>query len=127
MAGSWAQLASDKGRLNSGRSYPIGLRYEFTADAADGTIPDLEISGVGGYIFGIDIVFDGTTPPNELTLVQKTKYGNTQWSPTKSTASGWVQPSAPVSVPSGCIISAAQTAAATNSAKGVLTIHIGPY
>ena len=124
MAGSWLQLESDKGSLNSAYSRPMGLRYEFTADAANGSIPDLTVEGAG-FVFGIDVKFDATTTPNELTLTMKTKYDNAQWSPAKLTASGFLKPDSPESVPNGFVLTAAQTAVATNGAKGVLTVHIG--
>jgi hypothetical protein len=124
MAGSWLQLESDKGSLNSSYSRPLGLRYQFIADAEDGSIPDLPVLGAG-FVFGIDVEFDGVTAPNELTLIMKTKYGNTQWSPAKLTASGFLKPDSPESAPNGFVLTATQTAVATNSAKGVLTVHIG--
>jgi len=124
MAGSWTYLGIQKGNFNNAYSRPIGLMYEFTADAADGGIPDLDVT-TSGYVFGIDVDFDGTTPPNELTMVMKTRAGNTQWSPTKLTASGWSKPDAPESAPGGFTLTAAQTVAKTNSAKGVITIHMG--
>lgn len=125
MAGSWTALDSDKGQLDKAYSRPIGLRYQFTADAADGTIPNLTITGVAGFVFGIDFVKDGTTPPNNLTLVQKTKNGNTQWSPAKLTDSGWRKPDSPEPVADGFIISAVQDDAKTNAAKGIVTILVG--
>jgi len=125
MAGSWLKLDDDEGQLDNAYSRPIGLRYQFTADAANGSIPDLTVPDIAGFIFGIDVQFDGTVPPNELTLIQKTKNGNTQWSPAKLTASAFRKPDAPEPVANGFVLSAAQTAAATNSAKGILTILVG--
>lgn len=124
MAGSWEFLGILKGALNGAYSRPIGLRYEFTADASNGSIPDLVVDS-SGYVFGIDTEFSAVTAPNELTISMKTSGGRAQWSPAKLTASGWVKPNTPESAPGGFILSATQTAAATNSAKGIVTIHMG--
>ena len=56
MAGSWGALVYRKGYLN-GAYVPLhGLEKEFTADAADGSIPVETVDDVSGWLCGVDIV-----------------------------------------------------------------------
>jgi hypothetical protein len=131
MVGYWGEPVLVKGYKNGALGPVIGYKFEFTADSSDGTIPDLNtasitgISPLGSFIFGIDYKKDATTPANNLTIIQKTINGNTQWSPAKLTDSGFRKPDAPEPVAGGFILSAAQDDAKTNSAKGQVTILIG--
>ena len=125
MAGSWTGPTLVKGLNDNCAVSMVGYSYEFTADAADGSIPDLVLTDVAGFCFGVDTTFDGTTPPNELTTVCKKPSGNTVWSPTKQIAPGYMVPDAPIAIAGGIKFSFAQTAAATNSAKCVVIVEIG--
>lgn len=128
MAGRWifkGFVAGKKISKDDNRESPFGLVYEFVADVEDGSIPDLPVPNIAGFIFGIDFKKDTVTPPNNLTLIQKTRNGHAQWSPAKLTDSGWREPDTPRSAVAGWIISAAQDSTATNGAKGTVTIHIG--
>jgi len=117
MAGSWAEEVEwRKGYLNNAYSRPVGVVKSFVADATDGSIPDETVSDVSGLLTGIDVEFDGTTPPNALVVVIKTIGGITVVTGTSLTASGRVPVSPPVDLAGGYIISCSTNT--TNSAEG---------
>lgn len=135
MAGSWTRLEnlgkkdSDTGKYMG----VVGLQFLATADASDGTLPDLTLTSADiddlpwpDFVYGIDTTFGAdAAEPNNLTLIMKTAAGNTQWSPTKLTASGWSKPDSPEPVAGGFKLSAAQDVARVSSATSVVTIFIG--
>lgn len=125
MAGSWSSLVYRKGYLN-GSYVPLhGLEKEFTADAADGSIPVATIDDVSGWLCGVDIVFDGTTAPNALVLNVQTADG-VQIAVTSAplTASGRLAVEPPVPFADG--LKLVPTGNTTNSAKAKIIPLVSP-
>ena len=120
MAGSWTQQATREGHLYGTLNRPVGLAWKFTADASDHTIPDQTITDVSGYLGGVDVEFDGTTPPNSLIVSIKTIGGIVLpgFPATALTASGRIDISPPVWFAGGLIISCSNNT--TNSAKATI-------
>jgi hypothetical protein len=105
MAGSWSELSYRNGYLNGAYTRPIGVVKTFTADASDGSVPDVEIPSVSGLLAAVDVEFDGTTPPDSMTLLVKSVGGITLATSAALTASGRVSLDPPVSFGGGLIIS----------------------
>jgi len=117
MAGSWGTMVV-RGSLNDNKAVRmIGLEKGFTADAAAATIPDTTIEGVGGWLCGVDVEADETTPFDALTVVIKTRGGITiATNAVALTASGRILVEPPVPFAGGLIITCSGNT--TNSAKG---------
>jgi len=119
MAGSWSELIYRKGKLNDAYSRPAGLVKTFIADAVDHSIPaDESIEGVSGLLTGIDVEFDGTTPPNALVVEIKSVGGLTLFTSDSITASGRIPVSPPVDICGGLKILC--TGNTTNSASATV-------
>jgi hypothetical protein len=89
-AGSWADLTYRKGYLNGALQRPYGLEKTFTADASNGSVPEVTISEVSGLLAGIDVEF-GSPAPNSVTVAVKTVGGITLFTSSALTASGRVE------------------------------------
>ena len=129
MAGSIVELAPQTGSLLGSFSWPIGLPFEFTADAADGLIPSHEFSKVSGGLLGFTVVFDGTTPPNSLTILPQTVDGVSLAGFFDSlifTASGQVLTSNGSPIPVAGGLTLVLSGNTTNSAKAkIIALFIG--
>jgi hypothetical protein len=66
MAGSWADLKYRQGQLAGLSVAPVGLEKEFTADADAATIPTVSVPDESGFLVGIEVVADDTTPFDSL-------------------------------------------------------------
>ena len=125
MAGSWGSLIYRNGYLDNAFVPLKGLEKEFTADAAAATIPVEPVEGVSGWLCGVDVVFDATTPPNALSLAVQTVDG-IQIAVTSAalTASGRLAVEPPVPFAGG--LKLVPTGNATNSAKGKIVCLVSP-
>lgn len=105
MAGTWADIEDRKGYLRGAYTRPVGLGYECTADASDAGIPDLSLTGISGWLCAIDVVFDGATAVDSLTIMPKNIDGvDLQLNPTVLTATGRITYSPPIPFSGGLII-----------------------
>jgi len=123
MAGSWGQygfrgLGDYAGRPNQ----MFAMWREFTADAAAATVPDWDITNIASsFVADFGVVFDGTTPPDTVTLTIKDRDGLTVHEETGITASSRVALTDRPSVIGGCTISISGNT--TNSAKAKVIIN----
>jgi len=125
MAGSWGSLIYRNGYLDNAFVPLKGLEKEFTADAAAATISVEPITGVSGWLCGVDIVFDAVAPPNALSLAVQTVDG-IQIAVTSAalTASGRLVVEPPVPFAGG--LKLVPTGNTTNSAKGKIILLVSP-
>jgi len=72
MAGSWAASSEVSGYLNGTLNRPQGMSIPFTSDAADASVPDLQIAGISGHLESVEVVFDGTDTPTSVITTVKT-------------------------------------------------------
>jgi len=104
----------------------------FTADASAATIPnwpaptDFDIANFSGCISSVEVVFDGTTPPDSLIVDLHTKHGTSLagFPATALTASGWAKAAGttPVCVSGG--LYGDFTNNTTNSAIATVIIYV---
>lgn len=105
MAGSWADIDDRKGYLRGAYTRPVGLGYECTADASDASIPDLELTGISGWLCAIEVKVDGATPVDSLTIMPKNVDGvDLKASADVLTATGRITYSPPIPFSGGLII-----------------------
>lgn len=126
MAGSWSRVtARGAGDVAGGRSVNmIGLSAEFTADDADASIPDLDLTDYPiAFITDIGVKFDGTTPPDACAITIKDVDGLTiHPNDTISlTASGRYVINDRPSCIGGVTLSVASNT--TNEAKAIVTVY----
>lgn len=106
-----------RGHIDGSLNPQVAYEVNFTADASNaafvnGSVP----SNVAGLIDDIGIIFDGTTPPNTVTISITDGYGRVVYSASSITATqakGLVD--VPVPIVNG--LSIALSANTTNSAK----------
>jgi len=124
MAGSWSGLTYRKGYLNGALAPLLGLEKEFTADAADGSVPVEPTEDVSGWLCGVDIAF-GSPAPNAVTLSVQTVDG-IQIAVTSAplAASGRVAVEPPVPFAGG--LKLVPTGNTTNSAKAKIIALVAP-
>jgi hypothetical protein len=122
MAGSWSALSYRNGYLNGSYTRPIGLVKTFTADDSDGSMPDESIHSVSGWLVGIDVEFDETTPPDSITVVIKSIGGITLATSAALTESGRVSIDPPLPIGGGVILSASGNT--TNSATASIVLLV---
>lgn len=125
MAGSWSTLTYRKGCLN-GAYVPLhGLEKECTADASDGSFPVETIDDVSGWLCGVDVVFDGTTAPDALSVAIQTADGIQIAATTSAlTASGRIAVEPPVPFADG--LKLVPTGNTTNGAKAKIIALVSP-
>jgi hypothetical protein len=66
--GTWADLEYRRGQLDGESTEPIGLVKEFTASADLATIPTETVQNETGFLVGIEVVADETTPFDSLVV-----------------------------------------------------------
>ena len=92
MAGSWEGPVYHRNILDKTRKPVTGADYEFTSDATDGSIPIKETVPISGALANLLVVFDGTTPPNTLTVKIEDSLGGEIMAETVFTATGYANP-----------------------------------
>lgn len=123
-AGSWGTAEVRKSVLDGRNLSPMAVAYEFTGDAANGSVPVLTDTTIGGKIVAIDYEF-GSPVPNSVLLVIKSIAGLTLYTGTAVTASGRVVPAAPIFINAGMTYTV--TTNTTNSAKCKIVALIEYY
>jgi len=128
MAGSWGSLVYRNGYLDNAFVPLKGLEKEFTADAAAATIPVEPITGVNGWLCGVDIVSGadyGETGFDALSLSVQTVDGIEIATTTAAlTASGRLPVEPPVPFAGG--LKLVLTDNTVNSAKGKIIPLVSP-
>ena len=119
MAGSWGSTTKLDEGFYGGRAKAFWeAAAEFTADAADASIPDWAITGSTGLLCAAGAAFDDTTPPDALTLTVKDSRGVTVVTGSL-TASGRIAfDEGPQAIVGGCTVACSGNT--TNSAKAVV-------
>lgn len=126
MAGSWSKVtARGLDKITGGNPLNmVALTAEFTADAANGSIPDLNLTDYPlAFITDIGVKRDATTPPNGCAILIKDVDGLTihPEDTLSFAASGRYVITDRPSCVGGVIISVSGNT--TNSAKAVVTIY----
>ena len=107
------------------QAQPAGIVNSFTADSSAHTIPDWDkmiddnLKNLSRIISAVRVLFDGTTPPNSLTVTVKDGIGVTIASGTL-TATGIISMDTPVQTAGG--MSVTLTGNTTNSAEGTVEL-----
>jgi len=116
MAGSWSAINfRSNGAKGASDMAMFSAVADFTADAVAATIPDLPITDINpSRITDIGVVFDGTTPPDSLTVTVKDIDGLTAWSGTFA-ASGRLACDERPAILGGCTVACSGNT--TNAAK----------
>lgn len=119
MAGSWSGITKTEEGFYGGRALAFwAAESAFTADAGAATIPDLAVAGSTGLLCAAGAVFDGTTPPDSLTLTVKDKYGTTVVTGTLAATGRIAFDDGPQAIVGGCTVSCSGNT--TNSAKATV-------
>jgi len=113
--GTWADLEYRRGQFDGEFAQPIGLVKEFTASADLATIPVELVPDESGFLVGIDVVFDATTPPNSVVVAFQSIDGVVLYTPAAKTASGRIEIDPAIPFVGGYKL--APTGNTTNSAK----------
>ena len=121
MSGSWEVLGARQGGIEGSLNTPRGLVYELTADATDGSVPSLDIDGIGGLIFAVDVEF-GDTQPSGVSLSLATEAGVSLISSEAFSATGRYTPDTPIPVSGNVVFSVSGNS--TNSATAKLVIYL---
>lgn len=123
MAGSWSAVTPrGYGYKNGSFQSMFALSAVFTADASAATVPDLSLAHFEtAFLTDIGVVFDGTTPPDTVTVTVKDADGLQAFQEASITASGRVVVSDRPSLAGGC--SVAISGNTTNSAKARVTLY----
>lgn len=123
MAGSWGQKEyRDLDGYVGNTKNMFAISAVFTADAANASIPDLSLADMpSAFLTDVGVVFDGTTPPNTLTVSVKDIDGLTAFTESSITASARIAASDRPSLVKGLTV--ACSANTTNSAKARVTLY----
>ena len=125
MAGSWAGEVISKDGFYAGRARVVTeISNEFTADASLATIPDWDSTYDCAFLVGFGCIYDGTTPPDSLTITVKDADGLTVATASATSASGRGTLTAPVPLINGFTVSLSDNT--TNSAKGTVKLLVIP-
>jgi len=125
MAGRW--ILRDKrvtvDKLTKEVQSPQGIVYDFVADSSDGSVPDLIINDMSGFLCGVDYIPDETTPPDSLDISVQQIDGIERASGTFAEA-GFLEPTDGQYVPfaGGLVVSLSGNT--TNSAGGKIIILV---
>ncbi len=121
MAGTWEVLPARSGNIEGVPNTSRGLVYEFTADAAAATVPDLPIGSVGGMIMAIDVEF-GTAAPTSVVLTVQTTQGVSLVAAESFSSTSRYVPDQPIPVAGGLTLTV--TGAAVNSSKAKIVLYM---
>ena len=117
-AGSGVVRYSDRDR-----DQPYGMVWEFTADDATAAVPTLTVPSLTGYISAIDVEFDGTPPPDSVTLAITSANNTPILTSAALTAAGRVTTTGGAQIPVAGGFKIAVTTNTTNSAKFKLIVY----
>ena len=92
MAGSWTGPTFHSGAVNGTAKTTHGVEYELTADASAATIPEKSTTELSGALVDCLVVFDGTTPPDSLTVKIEDSLGGEVMAATVFSATGYATP-----------------------------------
>lgn len=120
-AGTWGTIENRKGFIDGTYTNIKAISYEFTADAANGSVPDLIDTTFGGKVIAIDYEF-GSPVPNSVTLVVKTTNNITVYTGGAVVAAGRVIPATPFYLAGG--MKWAITTNTTNNAKCKIIFYV---
>lgn len=123
MAGSWSNVEKrGEGSYAGHQNAMFAVASTFTADAAAATVPSLAITDMSSaFLFDMSVIFDGTTPPNSITIAITDIDGATVHTQSAITATGrFVIDDCP-SLIGGC--SVAVSGNTTNSAKAKIVLN----
>ena len=81
-----------EGAVNGTNKSSHGVEYEVTASASDASIAEEATISLSGALADVLVVFDGTIPPNSLSVKIEDSLGGEVMAATVFTATGYAQP-----------------------------------